>query len=42
MAKDRKPLAGKRHGAKGSGPKRKGGKTPWSAAVPRGLRGGGR
>lgn len=40
MAKHQKPMAGKRHGSKGNGPSRKGGKAPWSAGIPRALRGG--
>lgn len=36
------PKQGKKGRTKGSGPKRKGDKAPWSAAIPRALRGGGR
>lgn len=43
MAKDKRTERLKKASdKKASGPSRKGGKEPWSSAVPRALRGGGR
>lgn len=39
MAK-RTPKQAKKGRTKGSGPKQKGGKAPWSSPIPRAMRGG--